>query len=258
MIDSHCHLDFPHFDQDREKVMVAAAEKGVAGFLVPGTQAQYFKRVIKLATGSSLVRFALGLHPYFLDTFCDADLSELETEARRCQQQLPKKLVAIGEIGIDNAIAIDAATQRAVFSHQLELASGLGLPVIIHHRRSHNDIVRLLKQYRFSQGGIIHAFTGSVQEARTYIDLGFYLGVGGGITYPRANKTRSTIKGIGLGHLVLETDSPDMPLCGFQGQRNSPSQLPLIAKSLAKLLELPVSEIEAQTDKNLLDAIPNW
>jgi TatD DNase family protein len=137
-----------------------------------------------------------------------------------------------------------------VFLDQLELAQSLRLPVVLHHRQSHNELIRLIKHHKFSRRGVIHAFSGSYQIAKTYIELGFYLGIGGTITYPRGKKTRDAIADIPLEYLLLETDAPDMPLCGFQGQRNSPTQLPIIAEALATLKHIDVEQVARVTSAN--------
>ena len=133
---------------------------------------------------------------------------------------------------------------------QIELAIKYHKPLILHHRQSHNELIRLLKQNEFPHGGIIHAFSGSEQIANTYIEMGFMLGVGGTITYPRAKKTRGSIKTIPLEFIVLETDSPDMPLNGFQGEINTPLQLPLVVKELAILKQISEHEVIEQTTRN--------
>ena len=140
----------------------------------------------------------------------------------------------------------DWKMQLQVFEQQLLIAEEHMLPVILHHRNSHNELIQSLKAKKFTQGGIVHAFSGSVQQANTYIDLGFKIGVGGGITYSRASKTRKTLSKLPINCLVLETDAPDMPLIGKQGLRNSPEYLPEIFESLLLL--------RAETKQQLLQA----
>ena len=255
MIDSHCHIDLPIFDVDRIEVLKSAANNDVNRLLVPGLTNEQFITLLSMQEtlqqqhGFSL-DIALGLHPYF---YADSLAGGMEPAIDLFQshaKQYRNKIVAIGETGIDASIECDLKTQEKMLQAQLSVASDLELPVILHHRQSHNDLIRILKQMRFSQGGLIHAFSGSEEVAKTYIELGFSLGVGGTITYPRAKKTRSTIKNIPLEYLMLETDSPDMPLNHFQGQRNSPSQLPLVAKALSELKAIPVEAVKEQTTLN--------
>jgi len=139
------------------------------------------------------------------------------------------KVCAIGEIGLDFALENHTfAIQQQLFSAQLALAQRLSKPVVLHHRRSMPQLLAELKLQRFSGGGILHAFSGSYQQGKAFIDLGFKLGIGGTISYERAEKTRKAVQKFPLDALVLETDAPSMPLAGFQGQVNTPAQLPLV------------------------------
>jgi TatD DNase family protein len=231
LIDSHCHLDFSCFDHDRAEVLNHCRKLAIKTIVIPGTQASQWQKQIDLCHLHPQLRFALGLHPYFLNRFEPLHLVELS----QLLNQYQDKVLAVGEIGLDSRIDVDWKLQLQVFEQQLLTAQEHMLPVILHHRNSHNEIIRSLKANKFTQGGIVHAFSGSVQEANTYIDLGFKIGIGGGITYSRASKTRKTIAQLPLNCLVLETDAPDMPLMGKQGQRNSPEYLPEIFESLLSL-----------------------
>lgn len=231
MIDSHCHLDFSCFDQDRAEILDRCTKLSIDTIVIPGTQASQWQKQIDLCHLYPQLRFALGLHPYFLRHFASSHLVKLT----KWLIQYQNKVVALGEIGLDTQIDVDWTLQKHVFEQQLNIAKEHSLPVILHHRHSHNELIHILKTTKFSLGGIVHAFSGSIQEAQTYIDLGFKIGVGGGITYPRANKTRKTISQLPLSSLVLETDAPDMPIMGKQGERNSPEYLPEIFECLLSL-----------------------
>ena len=137
------------------------------------------------------------------------------------------------------------------------MAKGYSLPIIVHHRRSHQDIVAMLRQKQLTNGGIIHAFSGSYQQACQYIDLGFKLGIGGTITYPRAEKTLKAIKRVPLTSLVLETDAPAMPLYGFQGQDNSPLQLINVFQALTNIRLESSTEIAHALEENVKSVLPN-
>lgn len=228
MIDSHCHLDFSCFDHDRSEILENCKKLSIDTIIVPGTQASQWQKQIELCQLYPQLRFALGLHPYFLNAFDPTHLLQLN----KLLNHYHSKIVALGEIGLDKHIKVDWQLQMSVFEQQLALAKEKLLPVILHHRNSHNELIRILKTSKFTQGGVVHAFSGSLHEAQSYIDLGFKIGVGGGITYTRANKTRKTISQLPLASLVLETDAPDMPIKGKQGQRNSPEYLPKIVESL--------------------------
>lgn len=243
-IDSHCHLDFEIFDVDRGAVFSKAHEAGVVKFIVPGVRAKQWHNLLKFADKYSDVYYSLGIHPYFLVEFQHSDLDLLH------QLAMSSDLIAVGECGLDSSIS-NMQLQQQVFEAQIELANTTKKPLIIHHRRSHHLIHQSFKVCKPKFGGVIHSFTGSIQDANKYIDLGFKLGVGGSITYDRANKTRQTLASIGLEHLVLETDSPDMPLAGLQGQRNEPSRITLIAAELALIKQQDIEEIAKQTNKNV-------
>ena len=246
MIDSHCHLDFPIFDRDRDAVIQTSLQAGVSAMLVPGTQASRWHKQINLCRSKACLSFALGLHPYFLNEYHPAQLVLLD----KLIEQHANEVLAVGEIGLDFAIEQAPGLQVQVFEQQLQLAKSWGLPVILHHRKSHNEIVRLLKKHQFSNGGVVHAYSGSYQQAKAYVDMGFCLGVGGTITYPRAAKTADAFRKLPLSALLLETDAPDMPVCGKQGQRNSPLNLPIILNHLASIRSESSDEIEQATDLN--------
>ena len=229
LFDSHCHLDLPELLPQLELHLANAKAVGVAGFLVPAVQSSAWLPLLELKQryGFSI---ALGVHPWW------ASLAELDAlSGLEALAALPQ-VGAIGEIGLDFALdAQSFAIQRQCFEAQLQLAEKLKKPVILHHRKSQNELLQVLKQQGFSQGGILHAFSGSFAQGKAFIDMGFKLGIGGTITYQRAEKTRKAVKQFPLTALVLETDSPSMPLAGFQGQINTPARLPLVLKELAQL-----------------------
>lgn len=235
LVDSHCHLDFECFDIDRADVLKRCARHSITTIIVPGTQAKRWSTQISICQAYPQLRFALGLHPYFLNSYQPKHLKTLGELIESNAEQI----VALGEIGLDHAIDVERDVQLDIFCRQLALANEYSLPVILHHRKSHNDLIRVLKKERFLNGGIVHAFSGSLQQAMAYVALGFKIGVGGTITYERANKTRDAIRQLPLSSLVLETDSPDMPLMGRQGLRNSPEYLPDILSALLTLRAEP-------------------
>lgn len=253
LIDSHCHLDFSCFDHDRIEVLDSCRKLAVNTIVIPGTQASQWQKQIELCHLYPQLRFALGLHPYFLNHFEPNHLVKLS----HLLKQYQNKVLALGEIGLDTHIDVDWELQILVFEQQLMIAKEHMLPVILHHRNSHNELIRILKANKFTHGGIVHAFSGSLQEAHTYIDLGFKIGVGGGITYSRANKTRKTIAQLPISSLVLETDAPDMPLMGKQGQRNSPEYLPEVFESLLQLRNEDEQELLQACCYNVLVSLAN-
>lgn len=246
MIDSHCHLDFAVFDHDRKQLVRQCEALGIHRFLLPGTEYATWPKLFQLATEFPQFYFALGLHPYFLNHYEEVHLGYL----RERLQTMPESLLAVGEIGLDFALDDDQARQIHVFEQQLALAQAFTLPVIIHQRKAHHLLIGALKRVNLQRGGVIHAFSGSYQQACDYLDLGFKLGIGGTITYQRAQKTQATLRKLPMTSFLLETDAPDMPVAGMQGQRNSPAMLPRIAEQLSSIIEQPVERVIEQTNIN--------
>ncbi|QUX92867.1 TatD family deoxyribonuclease [Marinomonas sp. A3A] len=252
-IDSHCHLDFDVFDEQRDSLMSRCLENGVAGFLVPATTVASWSKLEILMKRYPEWRAAYGLHPYFLS---EASLDQIDFLAEQCDTP---RVVAVGEIGLDCwPNAIDMKVQVAFFTRQLSVAKSLKLPVILHARKSYDLVFKYLREVGFKCGGVVHAFNGSSEQAKRFLDLGFVLGIGGTVTYPRAQKAHRVLALLSDNAFVLETDSPDMPLYGFQGQHNTPLSIPLIAQSVAQIREESVEQIAQQTYDNLLRTFPRW
>lgn len=248
LIDTHCHLDFSVFDEDRGAVIKDAEALGISQFIVPGVSPFSSDASVKMLAKHSAVRLALGLHPWWINRLSEAQRASLDVSFASSWESHP--YVAIGECGLDAAIDVDAALQLRIFQFQIEFAKNVNAPLIIHSRKAHPDILRELKSSNFSCGAVIHAFSGSFQQAKDFWSVGCYLGVGGGITYERAVKTRNAIKNIPLEALVLETDSPDMPLSGQQGTRNSPSSVVEVVKYLAQLKGISQDDVMKCTTEN--------
>ncbi len=251
LVDSHCHLDFPQFDHDRDAVLLAAGQAGVKAFVIPGISRQQWPRLQLLAQSYKNWHVAFGLHPYFIREHVPADLMHLELLLRQNAD------AAVGEIGLD-ATCAQPALQLNLLRAQLNLAAELQRPVILHHRKTLDTLLAEVKAIGKAPAltGVVHAFSGSSEQAQAWADIGFKLGVGGVITYPRANKTRSAISQAPLNSLVLETDSPDMPLMGFQGQRNEPSRLHIVFDALCELREESPTEIATQLLINTQSVFP--
>lgn len=251
MIDSHCHLDFEQFDDDRTQVITRCLAKGISGMIIPGVSFSQWQTLITLCRTTPCLYFALGIHPYFIDSAVPEHIDELD----RLLHEYQDSVKAVGEIGLDFHLPGHTKQHKQIdyFENQLALATKHQLPVILHHRESHNQIIQTLKQQKFTLGGAIHAFSGSLQQAKSYIDLGFKLGIGGTITYPRASKTRNVVANIPIEHILLETDSPDMPINGKQGQRNSPEYLPHIVQQIAELTGKSFDDVVQQTSINTVD-----
>ena len=240
-IDTHCHLDFDEFKGDLQNHVYRANQLGIRGFVVPGTTLKQSQKLLSFKQHNADVHIAFGLHPYFMAEHQDGDFEQLKSLAIDHREQL----VAIGECGIDASIA-DIEKQQALFVEHIKLANELSLPLIVHHRQSHHLIMQAFKQVQPKWGGVIHAFSGSLQQAQAYIKLGFKLGVGGTITYERANKTKQALAKVPLDCLVLETDAPSMPLAGYQGQINLPERLKMVFDCLVAIRSESESEIAKQ------------
>ncbi|PKH05349.1 TatD family hydrolase [Moritella sp. Urea-trap-13] len=241
LIDSHCHLDFADFNPDRLKVLARAKAKGVTHFLVPGIGVHNWQAVLTLASQHQGVYAALGIHPYFLADFDDSHLQLLDDYLATA-----KNVVAVGEFGLDKMADFPFEQQLQICQQQLLLAKQHHLPVILHCRKAHNELIQLLQQAKLPRGGVLHGFSGSRELGMQYIKLGFKLGIGGVITYPRAAKTRQAVSELPLTSLLLETDSPDMPISGYQGGRNEPANITEVLQTLTKLRQEP-EELIAKT-----------
>jgi TatD DNase family protein len=235
LIDTHCHLDFAAFDADRAEVAARARALGVVGIAIPGVLAAGWRGLLALCAepavkGQPRCYPALGLHPCFVDQHRPSEIDQL----RRLLQHAPA--VAIGEIGLDFAAAeTDRAAQCWYFEQQLELARAFDLPVLLHVRKAHERVLQALRARALPAGGIVHAFSGSLEQARAYHALGFKLGIGGMLTYARSRKLRALVRELPLAALVLETDAPDMTVASHRYARNSPEYLPQVLAALAEV-----------------------
>ncbi|WKD51020.1 TatD family hydrolase [Microbulbifer spongiae] len=253
LIDSHCHFDFDAFAPDRSRVWQRCLAAGVSRMIIPGVCEAQWQPLADLVKGQPGWYAAAGIHPWWVGRIEDLTVSAegLDQLGHALTSHVREyACVAVGECGLDTAIDTPLAQQEAVFRLQIEVACALQLPLVLHVHRTHNAVLRLLKHYRPPRGGVVHAFSGSEQMAGDYWQLGFYLGVGGTVTYPRAAKTRRTFSRVPLQSLLLESDAPDMPLSGRQGRRNSPEHLPLIAAELAELRGVSTDEIANTTRHN--------
>lgn len=257
-IDTHCHFDADDFADSRTQVWQAACARGVKTLIIPGVEPQQWQVAAQLSRTYSGVYYAAGIHPWWIEKILPDTLPQgsawfTESEVWRKglrKQVATKTCVAIGECGLDGSITTSMSQQQQLFEWHLELAKELVKPVIIHSVKAHNEVLVQLKKYRPGAGGVIHAFSGSLQQAHAYWQLGFYIGVGGTITYERAKKTRRAVSELPLEALVLETDAPYMPLSGRQGEPNRPEYIADIAQTLAQLRGQSLAEIARQTTQN--------
>lgn len=244
LIDSHSHIDDPSFDEDRAQVLQNAQQMGVQQQIIPAIYAKQWNRQRQICQQFENLYPAYGLHPCYAHQ--PTDIDALETWLSH------EKPIAIGECGLDFFISnADRVQQQWFFERQLALAQQTQLPIIIHARRSVDNVIQTIRKYKQIRG-VVHSFSGSLQQAQQLINLGFLLGFGGTITYPRANRLRHLIQILPLDSILLETDAPDQPLCGKQGQRNEPTFLPLILQTIAELRQISPETLENHFYQNTL------
>ena len=270
-IDTHCHLDAPELSQDVAAVRARAADRQVMHCVLPAVGVGNFEAVRLLAHRFE-DSYALGIHPLWVTHAQDADLQTLDAELAL---RLPDpRLVAVGEIGLDYfvpALKVSPLSERQAFFYraQLQLARKHGLPVILHVRRSADQLLKQLRELAPSGGwsGIAHAFNGSTQQAMEFIKLGFKLGFGGAVTFETALQLRRLAAELPLSALVMETDAPDIPphwlyttaaqrAAGQAQGRNEPGELPRIAQHVADLRGMSLEDLALATTANALAALP--
>ena len=270
-IDTHCHLDANEFASDVQAVRARARAAGVAHCVLPAVCAANFAAVRELAheTGDS---YALGIHPMYVENSQDGDLVLLDQALQEYRSD--QQLVAVGEIGLDFFVPELCVSplrerQQYFYTEQLKLARRHDLPVLLHVRRSVDQVLKGLRSQAAGKAwhGIAHAFNGSEQQAQAFMALGLKLGFGGALTYERALQLRRLAISLPLAALVLETDAPDMPphwlyrsaaerADGLAQARNEPSELPRIGAELARLLGIDAPELARATSDNAQAALP--
>lgn len=264
LIDTHCHLDFTIFNQDRPEILHRAAQAQVDSIIIPAISAKYWRRLQKLleqypqqTANAPKLYAAYGLHPLFLADHTLHDIQQLR-DILTDHQTDPSKIVAIGECGLDFFVPnLDRQRQIELFDAQVKLALMFDLPLIIHARKSLDIVLKILREnnrripHTLHKGlrGVIHSFSGSEQQAKQCIELGFMLGFGGVVTYPRAKKLRRLVSQLPLSAIVLETDAPDQVDAMASNKRNEPARLFAMAETIAALrqIDLPILA-QATTD----------
>lgn len=246
LIDSHCHLDLTDFANDLPETLARARQAGVHQFIVPAIVAARWPHLADLAARHPGIHPAYGLHPVFLAEHFPDHLDALPSWIKR------PECVAIGECGLDFFLPqLDPARQEALFIAHITLATMTGKPLIIHARRATERVIHLLQHYGPARG-VIHSYSGSLEQARKLVAMGFLLGIGGAITYPRSVRIRAIVQEIPLHSLLLETDAPDQATAGERGRRNEPEKLLRVAQAVAEARSIPVAEVAEKTYQNAL------
>ena len=242
--DSHCHFDFEVLDAVREQAMQRARDLGIGLIIVPGVSKDNWSRVAAVCDRYTECYPAFGLHPYFIEQHREQDLQTLEQWLR---EQQP---IAVGECGLDFFLKdLDSDRQMYFFQAQLELAQQFDLPVIIHARKSTEQVIQCVKKFPGLRG-MVHSYSGSFEQAEQLMKLGFYFSFGGAMTYERASRLRSVIERIPLQHLLLETDAPDQPGSRHHGEVNEPAYIDEVIDKMTELLNIDRLQLIEQTTAN--------
>ena len=252
IVDTHAHLDMDPFDEDRTEVIARALDSGVSTIITVGINLESSKKAVELAEKHPEVFATVGFHPHEANRVKAEDIANLAKIAAH------PRVIAIGEVGLDfyrNFSPREA--QLRVLKWQLELAVKLDLPVIIHCRQAEEDILPLLydwaschKEQNGQSRGVIHCFSGDIDTAQQYLDMGFFIALGAYITYPSSRHMLNVISSIPQDRLVVETDSPFLPPQSHRGQRNEPAYLPFTVALLAEIRQVSSETVARETTQN--------
>jgi len=244
LVDTHCHLDFPEFDPDRDQVIERARQAGVIYLVNIGSSLESSERSVALAAHYPCVYATVGIHPHDADSVTASMLASI----RQLAQQ--KKVVAVGEIGLDYFKNYsDPKNQLPLFEQLTSLAKDLHLPLVIHSRQAAEDTVKVLRSAG-SYKAVVHCFSGDEKFLDACLGLGFYISFTCNLTYKKAQRTRELAKQVPLDRLMLETDAPFLSPEGSRGTRNEPQAVQMLARELARIKEIDVGAIAAVTTAN--------
>lgn len=242
LIDTHAHLDMY---EDWDVIIKNAKENGIKKIIIPAVETEYFQKILDIANSYEDVYCMMGIFPTEAKNWHDGILDDIKEFAKN------KKVVSIGEIGLDyywDKSFIDK--QKDIFIKQVKLANELGLPIEIHDREAHKDVFDILVEYNKTSDVVFHCFSGSVEFARECLKQGWYIALGGVVTFKNAVKTKEVAKDVPLDRLMLETDSPYLTPVPFRGKENQPAYVRYVADEIAKLKGIDVKEVIEATTKN--------
>jgi TatD DNase family protein len=255
LIDTHAHLDFSQFDDDRDQVMERAAAEGVVGVVTVGFDLNSSRQAVAIADGHANVWACVGVHPH--------EASQVDLEVMNDLRELSDhpKVVGIGEIGLDYyRDRSPREVQRQVFRRELELAAEVGKPVVVHDRDAHQDVIAIVRDWSRAVSsakgslrpplGVLHCYSGDLAMAEELCQLGFYISVAGPVTYPSAGRLRELASQIPLGRLLVETDCPFLPPHPHRGKRNEPANVKLVAAKMAEIKSISLQEMSDITTQN--------
>lgn len=257
-IDTHCHLDASEFGGEADEIAFRSAQAGVTGIVIPAVERSNFGAVQALAGRHENCAYALGIHPMYVPDAKEQDLDVLRETVETAMDD--PRFVAVGEIGLDFFVPGLSEMplrekQEYFYSTQLKIARDFNLPVLLHVRRSQDVILKHLRRI-IVPGGIAHAFNGSFQQAEEFVRLGFKLGFGGAMTFPRSLQIRRLAAQLPQDALVLETDAPDIPPHWVHPKRNSPEELPRIGQVMAELRGITIEQLGQLTSNNARSVLP--
>lgn len=252
IFDTHAHYDDSAFDEDRSKILSSLKEQGVEVIVNVGAELAGCQKTIELTEKYPFVYGALGIHPDGISVLTEDDITSLRDECIRRSIKSGGKIVAVGEIGLDYYYPEpEPVLQKKWFARQLELAHEVNLPVIIHSRDAAQDTYDIMKEHNAEKiGGIVHCYSYSKQMAERFLDMGFYFGVGGVITFKNARKLVETVEYLPLDSIVLETDCPYLAPVPKRGTRNDSTNLIFVAEKIAEIKGIPTEEVIRITNIN--------
>jgi len=247
LIDSHAHIDDEKFDADREAVIENALAAGVGLIINPAADEESSRRAVALSEKYSMVYATVGFHPH------DAKSYDFKEHGQMLRDWAKKdKVIAIGEIGLDYHYDLSPRDiQQSVFVDQMHIAKEMALPIVIHNRESMEDMWRLLKDHFSPEyGGVMHSYSGSVEMARIFLDMGFYLSISGPLTFKNARKLPEVVAMMPLDRLLVETDSPYLTPTPHRGKRNEPAYVRFVAEEVARIRGMSIEDLEEITTEN--------
>ena len=242
LIDTHAHLDM--YD-DWQSVIENARENGIKKIIIPAVETQYFQKIVDIDNSNDDVFCMMGVFPSEAKTWSDENIDLIKEFCKN------EKVVGIGEIGLDyywDKSFVEA--QKEVFIKQIKLANELGLPIAVHDREAHKDCFDVLKEYNNGSDVVLHCFSGSLEFARECIKQGWYIALGGVVTFKNAVKAKEVVSEIPLEYLMLETDSPYLTPVPYRGKENKPAYVKYVAEEVAKLRGISVEDVISITTKN--------
>ncbi|MDR1774440.1 MAG: TatD family hydrolase [Clostridioides sp.] len=247
LFDSHAHLNDESFDEDREELIASLKENDVDYVVNPGADIETSKTSIELADKYDFIYAAVGVHPHDVK-----DLNEDSLDILKKLATSHKKVVAIGEIGLDYFYDNSPREiQKEWFIKQIQLANELKLPIIIHDRDAHQDTFDIIKKYKSDDiGCVLHCYSGSVELAKEYIKMGCYISIPGTVTFKNAKKVREVVREIPIEKMFIETDSPYMSPEPFRGKRNNPARVKLVAEKISEEINSTYEEVCRVTSEN--------